>query len=87
MSAMPGDAGAASDGDPSQALTDPPAGCWRAEQGCHCQDWGATVACQAPVYRDGDYVTCSGTRECISGTWGPCWPPNYQVAGASTRHR
>jgi hypothetical protein len=89
MSAHPADdGGAASDGaGQSQPLADPPPGCWRVEQGCQCQDWGETVACQTPVYRDGDYVTCAGTRACIRGTWGPCWPPNYQVAGATAYHR
>jgi hypothetical protein len=85
---MPDDAGAASDdGGSSQSIVDPPIGCWRVEQGCQCQNPGEVVACQAPVYRNGDYATCAGTRECINGTWGPCWPTNYQVAGTTSRHR
>jgi hypothetical protein len=84
----PTDAGANPDGDPaSNPMLPPPSPCWRAEQGCHCADPGATVACKAPVFRDGDYVTCAGTRECIGGIWGPCWPPNYQSASTSARTR
>jgi hypothetical protein len=80
----PADAGANADGSPAPGpVVAPPGGCWRNEQGCNCSDWGQTVACKGPVFRDGNYVTCAGTRECVNGVWGPCWPPNYQSAGTS----
>ncbi len=62
-------------------------GCWSQEMGCHCANSGQTASCHASVLRDGDYATCSGTRACIDGTWGPCWPPTYETPGASPRRR
>jgi hypothetical protein len=55
----------------------PPSECWGLEEGCRCADAGATVACKGPVFRAGDYISCAGTRQCVGGFWGPCWPQNY----------
>jgi hypothetical protein len=51
--------------------------CWKVEEGCSCADSGATVSCKAVLLDFGDYVTCSGTRECVRGVWGPCVPPHF----------
>jgi len=69
------------------SLPRPGPDCANPEQGCPCDQPGETVACHTPVFRDGNYVTCAGARACISGVWGPCWPPNYQTAGSSAPHR
>ena len=68
-------------GGESHALTTaPPGTCWDEDQGCHCMDWGATVACKGPVIRDGQFTTCTGMRQCVRGVWGPCLPPTYVSA-------
>jgi hypothetical protein len=61
-------------GDPAPA--DP---CSQPETGCKCDTEGATLACKGPVLRNGDYVTCSGTRSCVNGHWGLCMPPAYHA--------
>jgi hypothetical protein len=49
--------------------------CSTPEQGCTCTQEGETVACEGPVLKDGDFVTCEGARACFHGAWGPCIPP------------
>jgi hypothetical protein len=53
------------------------------DQGCPCEKEGATTACEGPLMRDGDYVTCAGARACFHGAWGPCIPPTYHSSGSS----
>jgi hypothetical protein len=61
--------------------------CLTPEQGCPCATPDETLSCHAPIIRDGDYVTCEGTRACVNGTWGPCWPLTFAPAGSSGRRR
>jgi hypothetical protein len=66
-------------------LPNPGLDCSNPEQGCPCDSAGETVGCHAPVLRDGNYVTCVGTRACTGGVWGPCWPPTYQATTSAHR--
>jgi hypothetical protein len=77
---------AADGGEVSLPPASPPDNCANPEQGCPCTDLGATIACKGPVVRDGNYTTCAGTRECVQGSWGPCWPPNYSAPTVTTAH-
>lgn len=81
------DAGEAPDG--SGALLSEPLAtdCVTPEQGCPCATPDETISCHAPIIRDGNYVTCEGTRACVNGTWGPCWSPTFSPAGGTGRRR
>lgn len=47
--------------------------CSSPAEGCPCAQEGATVACQGPHIRTGNYTSCApGERMCSNGTWGAC---------------
>jgi hypothetical protein len=63
---------------PSAAASSTPAGeCWAVAEGCRCADEGKVVACKGKLNDFGDYVSCTGVRECSHGVWGACLSTNY----------
>jgi hypothetical protein len=76
------------DAGPAVPFSAPPTvDCLTPEQGCSCATPDETISCHAPILRDGDYVTCEGTRVCVNGAWGPCWPLSFSPAGTTGRRR
>src|SRR5205085_8187697 len=47
--------------------------CASPAEGCPCAKEGATVDCQGPHVRTGNYTSCApGERLCSNGAWGAC---------------
>ena len=59
---------------PAMATPNAPEACGNHEQGCPCDEPGATIECGRVKRVAGDYVWCStGTQTCDEyGSWGAC---------------
>jgi hypothetical protein len=68
---------APSPGTDSDAQRSQPVDCWAVAEGCRCSEEGQVAACQSQRLDFGDYVTCSGVRQCVHGTWGACIPTHF----------
>jgi hypothetical protein len=75
--ATPSPTAAATSGTASDAQRSQPVECSAVAEGCRCSDEGQVAACQSQRFDFGDYVTCSGVRQCVHGTWGACIPTHF----------
>lgn len=56
---------------PPVADTEQSAAC--TDEGCACDQAGATTQCAGPKIHTGDYTSCApGNRTCTNGAWGAC---------------
>lgn len=61
--------------------------CVTPQDGCPCNDPGASIECGTVERRSGDYVTCSmGYRTCGAGKWGSCNPTSITAKSVSAIH-
>jgi hypothetical protein len=55
--------------------------CATPDEGCACNDEGATDVCAEKLYQEGEYIQCiHGTRTCSGKVWGACDTGGGQVS-------
>jgi hypothetical protein len=74
---VPTAAPAATSSTNGDAQSSHPVACTAVAEGCRCADEGQVAACQSQRFDFGDFVTCSGVRQCVHGTWGACIPTHF----------
>jgi hypothetical protein len=55
--------------------------CSTPDEGCACNEEGATDECAEKLYQEGEYIQCiHGTRTCANQVWGACVTKDGQVS-------